>query len=175
MALVAVCIPLILSPETGNQAVTRTYAAVTTYGGFLYTWASLACLVFVMWLALSRSGALVLGPPDEPPRFSNFSWTAMMFCAGVATGILYWGTIEWAYYLKSPPFGVEPGSTEAIEWATSYGIFHWGPNGWAFVKGEGKTGLEALKTAALLVSLPLLAVYLLLAMSIVRRFGGRRP
>ncbi len=56
----------------------------------------------------------------------------MMFCAGVATGILYWGSIEWVYYLKSPPFGVEPDSTEALEWATSYGMFHWGPNGWAF-------------------------------------------
>ena len=56
----------------------------------------------------------------------------MLFCAGVATGILYWGTIEWAHYYIGPPFGVEPRSAEAVEWAATYGMFHWGPTGWAF-------------------------------------------
>lgn len=56
----------------------------------------------------------------------------MLFCAGVATGILYWGTIEWAYYINTPPFGLNPGSNEAYEWAATYGMFHWGIAGWAF-------------------------------------------
>ncbi len=25
-----------------------------------------------------------------------------IYLAGVATGILYWGTIEWAYYIDTP-------------------------------------------------------------------------
>ena len=56
----------------------------------------------------------------------------MLFCAGVATGIIYWGTIEWAYYVDSPPFGLEPGSNLAIEYASTYGMFHWGIAGWSF-------------------------------------------
>ena len=56
----------------------------------------------------------------------------MLFCAGVATGILYWGTIEWTYYYDAPPFGVEPRSAAAVRWASVFGIFHWGPTGWAF-------------------------------------------
>ena len=56
----------------------------------------------------------------------------MLFCAGVATGILYWGMIEWAYYIDMPPFGIAPRSNLAIEYAATYGMFHWGIAGWAF-------------------------------------------
>ena len=56
----------------------------------------------------------------------------MLFCAGVATGILYWGTIEWAYYMDLPPLGLAKGSTVATEFAATYGMFHWGLVGWAF-------------------------------------------
>ena len=56
----------------------------------------------------------------------------MLFCAGVATGILYWATIEWAYYIVQPPFDITPGSHLAMEYAAIYGMFHWGGVGWAF-------------------------------------------
>jgi BCCT family betaine/carnitine transporter len=45
--------------------------------------------------------------------------------------LLYWAVIEWGYYIDKPPYGLEPRSTAAIEWAASYGIFHWGMTGWA--------------------------------------------
>lgn len=54
----------------------------------------------------------------------------MLFCAGVGAGLMLWSTVEWAYYVDSPPFGVAPSSTEAIEWASTYGIFHWGLSAW---------------------------------------------
>jgi BCCT family betaine/carnitine transporter len=55
----------------------------------------------------------------------------MLFCAGIGASILYWGTIEWAYYYQAPPFHVEARSPEAARWAAAYGIFHWGPLAWA--------------------------------------------
>jgi BCCT family betaine/carnitine transporter len=39
--------------------------------------------------------------------------------------------VEPIYYLNAPPFGVEPRSALAVEWASVYGAFHWGPIGWA--------------------------------------------
>lgn len=39
--------------------------------------------------------------------------------------------IEWAHYYQGPPFGIEGGTKEAIDWASAYGIFHWGPMAWA--------------------------------------------
>ncbi len=74
------------------------------------------------------------------------------------------------------PGGAEPSRWHRLFWAIALAVLPATLLLLGEVKGEGKTGLEALKTAALVVSLPLLAVYLLLAMSILRRFGGhRRP
>jgi BCCT family betaine/carnitine transporter len=56
----------------------------------------------------------------------------MLFCGGIGSTVLYWGTIEWAYYYQAPPFNEAPGSAAAIQWAMSYPIFHWGITGWAF-------------------------------------------
>jgi len=56
----------------------------------------------------------------------------MIFCAGVATGILFWGCIEWTYYVVTPPQNATPYSNEAIEWASTYGMLHWGIADWSF-------------------------------------------
>ena len=119
-------------PDIGDRFVARSYELLTSQLGVVYIWAGTAVIGFVLWLALGRYGTVVLGQPGVPPRFSTASWVSMVFCAGVATGILYWGTVEWAHYYTGPPFGVEPRSAEAIEWAATYGMFHWGPTGWAF-------------------------------------------
>ena len=56
----------------------------------------------------------------------------MLFCAGVGAGLMYWCATEWAYYFQAPPFGAEPRSAAAAEWASTYGLFHWGFTAWAF-------------------------------------------
>jgi BCCT family betaine/carnitine transporter len=45
--------------------------------------------------------------------------------------LLFWAPIEWGYYFDAPPFGADPGSASAAEWASAYGMFHWGPTAWA--------------------------------------------
>jgi BCCT family betaine/carnitine transporter len=131
IVLLAASIPLGLAPERGSEIIEALYDNLTHYFGVLYLWTGTATFIFLVTLALSRYGRVRLGGPDDPPEFTSGSWVSMIFCAGVATGIFYWGTIEWAYYFDAPPFGLEPGSAEAIEWAATYGMFHWGPTGWA--------------------------------------------
>ena len=80
------------------------------------------------WLAFGRYGKVKIG--DGEPVFSTLSWVAMLFSAGVGGSLLYWSVIEWAAYYTAPPFGAEPKSTNALEWATSYGMFHWGITAW---------------------------------------------
>jgi len=132
LILMAVVVPLAIWPERGGELLDAAYGFITARFGVVYLWAGVAVLVFVLWLALGRYGNVKLGAEGSSPRFSTFSWVSMLFCAGVATGILYWGTIEWAAYFESPPYGVEPRSVQAAEWASAYGIFHWGFTGWAF-------------------------------------------
>lgn len=129
--IVLVCAPLALAPQAGGALVVQAYESLTERFGLIYQWTTLAVTVFLVWLAFSHHGKRRLGPEDSRPDFSIFSWMAMLFCAGIGAGLLYWSTIEWVTYLDKPPFELAPNSTEAVEWAATYGIFHWGISAWA--------------------------------------------
>ncbi|WP_059282283.1 BCCT family transporter [Bacillus coahuilensis] len=129
--LLGVTIPLILFPDKGQVFVNQLNEFITTKLGVLYLIMGLAVFIFLIYVAFSDSGKIKLGDVHEKPEFNSFSWAGMLFCAGIGSSILYWGTIEWAYYYQGPPFGLLPQSKESIVWASTYGIFHWGPIAWA--------------------------------------------
>lgn len=127
-----VSLPLVLFPESGGQFLIQLYGKVSQQLGFLYLLAGLAVIILLTWLALGPYGKVRLAEGDEQAEFSNFSWVAMLFCAGIGAGLMAWAPIEWGYYYGAPPMGAEPYSVAAAEWASTYGIFHWGPTAWAF-------------------------------------------
>ena len=129
--LLAVTLPLVIFPEQGAAWVGLARSFVVENLGFLYLALGFGAGIFMLFIAFSDIGRISLGEPDEKPEFKTSSWAAMLFCAGIGASILYWGTIEWAYYFQAPPFQVEPRSPEAARWAAAYGIFHWGPLAWA--------------------------------------------
>ena len=127
--LLGVSVPILLAPEPAGAVVSAVYRWMARELGLLYQWAALFTLAFLGWLAFGRHGTRVLGRAAKP-EYGNASWMAMLFCAGIGGGLLYWSSVEWAFYVDQPPFGVEPGSVEAREWAAAYGLFHWGPSAW---------------------------------------------
>lgn len=129
--LLAVTVPLIVYPEQGAVWVSLARDFLTENLGFLYLALGAGAGVFMIYIAFSDIGRISLGHPDDEPEFSTLSWAAMLFCAGIGASILYWGTIEWAYYYQAPPFQIEGRSAEAARWAAAYGIFHWGPLAWS--------------------------------------------
>ena len=130
--ILLVSVPLVLDPVGGAELMQQSYKFIATNFGWLYLLGGIAALLLVLWLAFGRFGPVTLGSAGEKPEFSTYSWVAMLFCAGVGAGLMYWSAIEWAYYYQSPPFGAVPQSAEAARWASSYGIFHWGIIAWAF-------------------------------------------
>ena len=76
-----------------------------------------------------------LGNETDTPDFSTATWLGMIFTAGTGSSVLYWATIEWAFYYKggggSTPWGAQAGSWQAGEWAVTYGLFHEGISAWA--------------------------------------------
>ncbi|EAS42663.1 choline transporter [Photobacterium profundum] len=129
--LISVVVPLLLFPVQGAEwlAIAKTF--MTDKLGFLYLALGIAAFFFMIYIVFSDIGQIKLGDADEKPEFATASWAAMLFCGGIGASILYWGTIEWAYYYQSPPFQLESGSEEAVRWAATYGIFHWGPIAWS--------------------------------------------
>lgn len=125
------CIPIVFFREQAGPLITDAYEAITARFGIAYLLYGLGTLAFLLYLAFGRFGGVVLGQPGDTIEFRTRTWVAMLFCAGVGAGLLYWAVVEWAYYIQAPPFGLEPGSPAAVEWAASYGLFHWGLTGWA--------------------------------------------
>ena len=132
VVLLGICVPLLVMQEQANDFINAAFGVMTSKFGILYLWGGIAAVGLLLWLAMSRFGQVKLGSPGDQQEFSSFSWAGMLFCAGIGSGILYWGTIEWAYYLQSPPMGIEANTDKAAEWAATYGMFHWGITAWAF-------------------------------------------
>ena len=100
-------------------------------------------LLVCFYLMFSRFGNIRLGDDDSKPEFSNFSWFAMLFSAGVGIGLLFFGIAEPMFYFDntSPwnypnnPFAEQAGfsamdEARAVK-AMTVTYFHWGFHGWA--------------------------------------------
>ncbi len=124
-------VPMLVAKNSAALVIYDAYGYITSHFGIAYLAYGIGTLGFLVYLAASRFGKVLLGDAGDEPEFRTLTWVAMIFCAGVGAGLLYWAVIEWTYYIQAPPFGLEPRSTEATEWAASYGLFHWGITGWA--------------------------------------------
>lgn len=122
---------MILFEAPAKKVIDAIFGFCTDQLGSIYLWFGMFALGVCTWLGFGRYGHVRLGGPDAQPEFNRFSWIAMFFCSGIGTSLIYWATIEWTYYYKSPPFaGTEPLTQGAAEWAAMYPIYHWGPIGW---------------------------------------------
>jgi BCCT family betaine/carnitine transporter len=131
LLLVVIVGSILIAPQWSAMAIERFYVFITTRMGVFYVIAAILTLGFLLFIAISSHGDLVLGP-DDGPEYGRYSWASMLFCAGIAASLIYWGATEWTFYYIAPPFGIEPESDAALLMANSYGMFHWGPIGWAF-------------------------------------------
>jgi len=131
IVLLAAVIPMMVFPSASEKVITDINSAISNSIGSVYLFIGLAVLSFVLYIAFGRYGNVTLGKASDKPEFNNFSWAAMLFCAGIGSDILYWGVIEWAFYYQVPPNGTKGMTDEALTYATQYGMFHWGPIAWA--------------------------------------------
>ncbi|MFS8253137.1 BCCT family transporter [Staphylococcus hominis] len=131
IVLLSAVIPMMVFPSASEKVITDINSAISNSIGSVYLFIGLAVLSFVLYIAFGRYGNVTLGKASDKPEFNNFSWAAMLFCAGIGSDILYWGVIEWAFYYQVPPNGAKGMTDEALTYATQYGMFHWGPIAWA--------------------------------------------
>ncbi len=89
-----------------------------------------ALILFVLFLGLGPFGDIRLGKMDEHPEYDLFSWTAMLFSAGIGIGLIYWGVAEPMYHYFSPP-REEAETIAAAREAMAITFLHWGFHGWA--------------------------------------------
>lgn len=130
--LAAVVIPIIMIPEQVVGLIGTLFNFITTDLAWLFLLLGVFMAIGAIILLFSKFGDIRLGGKDAAPHYRTFTWVAMNLCAALAAGILIFGMCEWMYYVTGTPFGIEPKSTEAYEYASAYGMFHWGFSAWAF-------------------------------------------
>ncbi|WP_193365795.1 BCCT family transporter [Halorubrum aidingense] len=83
-------------------------------------------VLFLLFLIVGPWGGIKLG--DEPPEYSFLSFFAMLYSAGFAAGVVFWGPTEALFYYDSPSplfSNVEGGTAEAMTVAVQQTLFHW--------------------------------------------------
>lgn len=122
----------LVSPENVAVVADTAYTWVTSNLSWLFSAVATIVLFSLLVMAFTRYGKIPLGKDGEKPEFSNFSWVAMLFAAGLGIGVMFWGPAEpLTYFIDPPPLTNAPESTEAMQFALAQTYFHWGFHAWA--------------------------------------------
>ncbi|MGA8942382.1 MAG: BCCT family transporter [Thermoactinomyces sp.] len=119
----------VLAPDHIARVMTSIQAFLQDKFGWFYLFSTTGFLALCFFLIFSRYGKIRLGKDTDRPEFSNITWFAMLFSAGMGIGLVFWGTAEPLSHLHNPIFG-EAGSPEAANVAMRYTFFHWGLHPW---------------------------------------------
>ena len=132
-----------LNVEFANSIYSAIRGWIEATLNWYYISAVTVMLFVCFYLMFSRFGSIRLGDDDSRPEFSNFSWFAMLFSAGVGIGLLFFGIAEPMFYFDNTqpwgypnnPFadhaGVTAMSVDRAVYAMRVTYFHWGFHGWA--------------------------------------------
>lgn len=120
---------LFIFPEQSNAVIGQVRFFFGDTMGLYYLVIGLAVLIISIWLSFSKYGDIVLGEPNEKPKYSFFAWGSMMFTCGLAADILFYSFAEWVMYATNPHIA-ELGSI--ADWAGVFPLFHWSFIPWAF-------------------------------------------
>jgi len=123
----------ILLGDTASAAYTWLFDTIGATFGWFYLLAVNIFIVVLLFFAFSKYGKIKIGGVEAEKEFSDFSWMAMLFSAGMGIGLMFFSVTEPMFYFNTPPgfFGVEAGTGGAAAAAMAQTFFHWGFHPWA--------------------------------------------
>jgi choline/glycine/proline betaine transport protein len=133
--LIALFIALVLIFQTQATAVFgQIQSGIAGTFGWFYIGVVNVFIAVVLFFAFSKYGSIKIGGVRADKEFSDFSWVAMLFSAGMGIGLMFWSVAEpISHFGTVPPFfgGIEAESAAAGEAAMAMTYFHWGIHPWA--------------------------------------------
>ncbi len=131
ITIVVFVVGALVFQEAATEVFSNTRGWLTTNLDWFFMIAANLVLLFCLYVALSPLGRVRLGGRDAKPEYTNLTWLAMLFAAGVGIGLLFFGVAEPVYYFQQPPLGITPKTEEAATVGIAATVFHWGLHGWA--------------------------------------------
>lgn len=126
--ILVVAVWALIAPEQSASILGAVVGWTSEWFGWFYIALATAILLFVIIIGV-RYRHVRLGKDDDRPEFSLFSWSAMLFAAGIGTDLMFFAVAEPASQYLFPPQG-EPESLDAAREASVWAIFHYGITGW---------------------------------------------
>lgn len=131
-------VALLIAPGPIGDAFGAGRQWIVTNLGWFFILGVTSWVAFLLWVALSRFGAIRLGGNDAKPAYTNISWFTMLFAGGIGTVLMFWGVAEPISHFATPPRpGVEPFSVDAADDAMSFSIYHLGLHTWSIFAMPG--------------------------------------
>lgn len=127
--IVGLCVVFFFMPEQSNAVLSQIRFFFGDTFGVYYLVIGLGIFAMSLYIAGSKYGGIVLGSPDEKPKYSFFAWGSMMFTCGLAADILFYSFSEWVLY-ATDSYIEKMGSVQ--DWAGVYPLFHWSFIPWGF-------------------------------------------
>lgn len=116
----------LVAPQAFATATSAANDFLVNNLGWFYLISMFVFVVFSLGIAFSKYGSIKLGPDDSVPEFSNRSWFAMLFGAGMGIGLVFWGVAEPLNHFMT--FGA---TETAADFAMKKSFMHWGFHPWA--------------------------------------------
>ena len=116
--------------------------------GWLYQIITIVLVVICVWVLVSKKvGNIKIGGPDAKPTMSKWNWFAISLCGGIATGIVFWASVQTEHSVllltfsaysalraASPPVSALHRCSSApvsASWRTSPPTRSTGPSSWS--------------------------------------------
>jgi choline/glycine/proline betaine transport protein len=115
------------------------FNAINVNFGWFYILAVNIFIIALVSFALSKYGKIRLGGVYAEEEFSDFSWMAMLFSAGMGIGLMFWSVAEPMWHMNTGGGNLFPAAGgvgadatgAAAQAALATTIFHWGFHPWA--------------------------------------------
>ncbi|MDR2250729.1 choline BCCT transporter BetT [Acinetobacter sp.] len=121
---------VVIAPSSFELLTQQLKQWITDSFSWFYVLSVAFFLILLIYIACSALGRIKLGPDHSQPEYSNGSWFAMLFTAGMGIGLMFFGVAEPVMHYVNPPSG-EPQTIEAAQQALRVTFFHWGLHAWA--------------------------------------------
>ena len=119
----------IFCPQILDKYISLIQSKLLDNFGWVYILSMSIFLCVCLFLMISQFGKIKLGKDHEQPKYSNISWFAMLFAAGMGIGLMFYGVAEpLIHYTGANNLADSP---EHIQYAMNTTLFHWGIGAWS--------------------------------------------
>ncbi|MFK7957494.1 MAG: BCCT family transporter [Lysobacterales bacterium] len=127
---------VLLFPESVANGIAEITQWVVSAAGRWVLWLCSAAVLLSILLVVGPWGRRRLGGSDGQPEFSLVAWLAMLFAAGMGSGLVFWGLAEpLSHYALEPAVGLGSDSAASSNGRASQALaltfLHWGVHAWA--------------------------------------------